>query len=231
MKKQFVNILFFFLISSPACSQNWISSYYYTTTLQNFRTNKLFTETIDFNQIDYPRLNAAIFYVTNEERVKNNLPAVTFHKLLEDAASDHSKRMVRLNYFNHIDPYNDLLKTPSDRLRLAGVANPYSAENIAAPFAIKYEEGLIIYPLDPKNTHFSYSPNGAAIPNHTYLSLAEYVVQLWMNSKGHRANILNPNAKQLGCGTFFYREKNNIPKFMATQNFQLYEQVMDGDQK
>ena len=219
--------MFFLFIAAPVFSQNWIYSYYNSTTLQNFRTNKLFTETIDFYQIDYPRLNAAIFYVTNEERVKNNLPAVAFHKLLEDAAGGHSKRMVRLNYFDHIDPYNDLLKSPSDRLRFAGIANPYSAENIATPFAIKYKEGFTIYPLDRKNTHFSYSPNGDAIPNHTYLSLAEYVVDLWMNSEGHRANILNPNAKQLGCGTFFYRERNNIPKFMATQNFQLYEFIKE----
>lgn len=113
-------------------------------------------------------------------------------------------------------------------MRLAGITNPYAAENIATPFAILYEEGEVIYPLDDKDNYFSYTPNGRAIPNHTYISLAEYVVDLWMNSEGHRKNILNPDALQLGCGTFFYRERGaNIPKFMAVQNFQLYEAIIE----
>ena len=84
--------------------------------------------------------------------------------------------------------------------------------------------------IDEKNTFFSCTPNGKAIQNHTYISLAKYVVDLWMNSEGHRKNILNPNALQLGCGNFFYREKGvNIPKFMSTQNFQLYEEVIEAE--
>ena len=226
MKKHLIYILFFFGFSTVAFPQNWIYSSYNSTTTSNFRTNKLFNENINFSNIDYPRLHAAIFYITNEERIKHNLPEVKFHLLLEDAATAHSKRMVRLNFFNHFDPYNDLLKSPTDRLRFVGIKNPYAAENIATPFGIQYKEGSVIYPLDEGNNYFSYTPNGKAIPTHTYLSLAEYVVDLWMNSEGHRANILNLNALQLGCGTFFYREKNNIPKFMATQNFQLYENII-----
>lgn len=222
--KSIILLLFVFVISIH--SQNWIYSYYNTTTHENFRINELFGQKIDFRNIDYPRLNAAIFFVTNEERIKNHLPAVKFHELLENSSTSHSKRMVRLNFFSHTDPYNDLLKTPTKRMKLAGISNPYAAENIATPFAIIYEEGELIYPLDDAANFFSYTHNGKAIPNHTYLSLAEYLVDLWMNSEGHRKNILNPDALQLGCGTFFYREKDsNIPYFMATQNFQLYENI------
>jgi len=227
LKNFTAKILFFIFSPLTLLSQNWIHYYYETTTHNSFRNNKLFYEAIDFARIDYPRLNAAIFFVTNEERVKNNLPPVEFNRILENAASDYSKRMVRLNFFDHFDPYNELLKSPTERLRFAGISNPYAAENIATPFAIKYNEGVSIYPIDEKSDYFSYMPNGPAIPNHTYISLAEFVVDLWMHSEGHRANILNPNALQMGCGTFFYREKNRIPKFMAVQNFQLYEMIKE----
>ncbi|OGU55334.1 MAG: hypothetical protein A2V66_03925 [Ignavibacteria bacterium RBG_13_36_8] len=217
----FVNITF---------SQNWLYNNYNSTTLNNFRNDKLFKETINFDNIDYPRLNAAIFFVTNEARVKNNLPPALFNKSLEDAATAHSKRMVRMNFFDHIDLFNNVLKTPNDRYKFAGISNPYAAENIATPFAIKYEEGIVIYPLDSGNNYFSYSPRGTPIPNHTYLSLSEEVVDMWMNSEDHRKNILNKDALQLGCGTYFYRERgNNIPKFMATQDFQLYEKIIPID--
>lgn len=229
LKKYCTAWLLFFLTCTTLLSQSWNSTKYNSVTTKNFRDNSLFKETINFSGIDYPRLHAAIFFVTNEARVKNGLPELKYHRLLEESATAHSKRMVRMGFFNHFDPYNDLLKTPSDRLRFAGIKNAYAAENIATPFAIQYMEGFTIYPLDDKNNFFSYSPGGKAIPNHTYLSLAEYVVDLWMKSEGHRANILNPNAKQLGCGIYFYRERNNIPKFMATQNFQLYEEIVEED--
>ncbi|MBR2471625.1 MAG: hypothetical protein IKB55_02965 [Clostridia bacterium] len=47
-------------------------------------------------------------------------------------------------------------------------------------------------------------------------STPEAVVEGWMNSKGHRENILNPNLKYLGVG--FY-EGNGTYKYYWTQNF------------
>ena len=71
-----------------------------------------------------------------------------------------------------------------------GVAGGYRAENIA------------------RNTTATGS---------TYLSSAEALVKQWMNSPGHRANILNPRLTRLGCGAHACR----CPKFhlLATQNF------------
>jgi uncharacterized protein YkwD len=34
-------------------------------------------------------------------------------------------------------------------------------------------------------------------------STPEQVVSSWMNSSGHRANILNPNLKEIGIGYYF----------------------------
>ena len=219
-------ILISFLFIQTITPQNWLEQNYKSISHLNFRSNKLFTEVIDFDMIDYARLNAAIFFVTNEERVKNDLPPLEYHPLLEKTATNHSKRMVKFNFFDHVDPYNEFLETPPKRGKVAGIENPYLTENIATPFGIKYTEGITIYALDKNNTRFSYTRNGKPIKNHTYLSLAEYVVYKWMNSEGHRKNVLSKEALQLGCGTCFYREReSNIPKFIAAQNFQLYEKI------
>jgi uncharacterized protein YkwD len=48
-----------------------------------------------------------------------------------------------------------------------------------------------------------------------------------MNSPEHKKNILAPDALQLGCGTYFFQDPqfNDMPTFMATQNFQWYEKI------
>ena len=82
---------------------------------KNFKNNPLFKENIDFHKIDYPRLNAAVFYATNEQRVKFNLKALEFNIFLEKQASLHSKNMVMNNFFSHDDPVNKKFATPHDR--------------------------------------------------------------------------------------------------------------------
>ncbi len=56
---------------------------------------------------------------------------------------------------------------------------------------------------------------------HTYLSFADAIVDGWMRSPGHRANLLNKRAIELGVGTQFFWN-GNWPYFMAVQNFQFF---------
>jgi len=108
--------------------------------------------------------------------------------------------------------------------------NPFIAENIATHFGIKYKPRTPVYRLDTEKGTFSYQPGGALIPNHTYLSFAEVIVAQWLDSPPHRANLLSQDAVQLGCGAYFFRDQSfyNMPTFVATQNFQLYEKIIPG---
>jgi uncharacterized protein YkwD len=49
-----------------------------------------------------------------------------------------------------------------------------------------------------------------------------------MNSTDHRKNILAKEALQLGCGVAFFRDGgfNDMPTFMAVQNFQWYKPII-----
>jgi len=197
---------------------------------KNFRSNPLFSRTIDFEDLDYSLMHAAIFFVTNETRVKNDRRPLAFALALERAAYHHSKYMVEQNFFSHENPFSNRRNTTDQRAKLAGISNPFIAENIATHFGIRYKPGTPVFRIDTEQGTFSYSPDGPLIPHHTYLSFAEAIVAQWMNSPPHRANILAQDALQLGCGVYFYHDKNfyNMPTFKATQNFQLFKKIAPG---
>ncbi len=215
------------LLESSAQQNSWDYSRYEKISYKTFRNESIFSEEINLNNIDYPRIHAAIFYVTNEIRDKQKLPILEFNINLEIAAWNHSKKMVKENFFAHINPKDKIRKDPNERAKIAGITNPYLAENVAETPAIQYKSGDEIYILDQKNGIFSYKDGGEPIKPHTYLSFAEMVVDQWMNSKPHKKNILSKEALELGCGVYFFQDSKfyNMPMFKSTQNFQWYEKV------
>jgi len=180
---------------------------------------------IDFNDVNYKALSYAIYLKTNEVRKSNNLSTLEYNKLLEEMAMLHSRDMVKNKFFSHENPYDKNKKTIIDRAYYVGIRNPNIAENIAESFGLQYKTNTKVY-LRGKGK-FSYTPQGDLIQPHTYISLAEQVVETWLNSPGHRKNLLNPSAVQIGCGSYFYYDSifNYMPSFKVTQNFQLYEPV------
>jgi uncharacterized protein YkwD len=198
---------------------------YYAATLDNFRESAAFKEAIDPENADAERLNAVIFYLTNELRQKRKLPLLTYHPLLEKAATIHSENMKKDEFFDHIHKRSKQFREPADRARFAGIANPYISENIIESFVLAYQAGEAVYP-GPTGV-FRYKPEGAPIAPHTYLSLGEIMMKDWMNSPHHKANIIDIKAKQLGCGSAFFTKKdfNSMPSVLATQNFQLHESI------
>ncbi|MBP1668039.1 MAG: hypothetical protein H6Q21_405 [Bacteroidetes bacterium] len=219
----FILLPLFLLHSSGTFAQD--THYYQGISQEAFRKDKSFNDTLDFCTVDLPRLNALVFYMTNEIRAKHKLPALEYAKELEDAASMHSRDMVMKDFFSHENPFDKKKKTPNDRALLTGVQNPYIAENIAEDFGLQYKSGSNVYVLGKGK--FSYEPEEKRIPPKTYLMLAGSLLERWMNSPEHRKNILSPDALQMGCGTYFFTDSqfNDMPTFMATQNFQWYEKI------
>ncbi len=199
--------------------------YYTRLTVKNFRKDSFFNQPVDFSNPDYHRLNAAIFFATNEQRLKKKLPLVSYASRLEEVASMHSKDMCDKNFFNHVNPTDKKKRTPNDRARLHGIDNPYIAENLATAFGLQYDQGRDVIVKGPGK--FSYPGKQDLILPNTYLQVADVLINSWMHSEGHRKNILSANALQLGCGTYLFLDKkfNQMPTFMATQNFQEYEKI------
>lgn len=68
------------------------------------------------------------FYVTNALRVREGLPALTFHEKAADVAQAHSADMARQNYFSHTDLSGGTVK---DRAEDTGIVFYSIGENIA----------------------------------------------------------------------------------------------------
>lgn len=231
MKKTALVIML--LLATNMLTAGWKYSDYTSTDYTNFRSNTLFQQKIDPDNIDYPLANAAIFFMTNEVRVRNGLSPLEYSQELEIAAWHHSKLMVEKNFFSHTNSIDSTRRDPSARGKLAGITNPSLAENIAEGFGINYKAGVSIYPMNIEKGEFSYTANGPLIEQHTYISLAESLLNQWMNSSGHRSNILSKSALELGCGIYFYRDRSfyNIFKCRATQNFQWFNKSIPGERK
>lgn len=169
-------------------------------------------------------LNAAIFWYTNIERQNHNLPQFQFHEKLQQMATLQSNQMREHKFFDHENQFDNRYRTLSDRLesvkdeKFNGFMS--YAENIADCPVIKANESFT-YSFKNGIVHL-YSMDGKEIFPFTYSEMAKSVVNAWMNSPGHRANILNPGYKYLGCGCAPYESKANgysITYFKLTQNF------------
>jgi hypothetical protein len=118
------------LYLSPFLS-TWAQVNYYDGKInsRNFRQQAIFREKIT-TSVDYRRLNACLYFATNEQRRIHNLPEVPHLLSLEVASWHHSRYMALKGYFSHyileVDRHD-----PDDRAALAGLQNPNTAENIA----------------------------------------------------------------------------------------------------
>jgi uncharacterized protein YkwD len=197
MKK--VLIIFFiwpilFIGQTPTKNSCWKKQSYEKYNHVNFSKQEEINQTINLDKIDYPLLHAAIFFLTNKERAKRKKEIISWNNNLEIAAFNHSKMMADLKFFSHSSKIKKR-KEPEDRAKIAGITNPFIAENIAKT------------PVNPQDT---------------YLSLSKKIVSQWMNSTGHKSNILSKEALELGVGVFIIKE-SEVNYVYATQNFQWYE--------
>lgn len=178
-------------------------------------------ERIDFAAVDETLLAAAIVAETNARRADGGVPPLRLHPLLSQMARRHAERMVQHGFYSHGDPLDPELARPDDRARRIGIENPHIGENIHDHRAIVADGP--VYPLG--EGRFSATPDGPPLPAYTYRALARAIVDEWMASSGHRANILRRDARQLGVGVRFYWRDGGWPFVKAVQDFQMFEDV------
>lgn len=161
----------------------------------NFRQNQSFNQPFSVSNPDYLLLDAAMFFLTNEERSKVGVPPMRYHKFLEVAAYNHSLKMATTGFFSHYNSIDVYRKSTGDRGKLAGITNPHIAENIA----------------------YNFPKNGS-----TYMQVATLLIKQWMNSPGHKENILSKKGRQMGIGTYYIENK-----IYGTQAFQWFDDIIE----
>lgn len=199
----------------------WTAADYDSFDYQQFEQLPVANQRVDMNNINYALLHAAIFYESNRQREEQNLAQFSHSPALERAAKGHSDDMTANDFFSHASPVVGK-ETMAQRLKIAGASGGASAENIAITFGIEYQaKQPVATPTQNGGNFFSYTVGGEPLKNRTYLGLAQAVLVQWMDSPGHRANLLNPAYTFLGTGSSHYRDENfhGIDKFKSTQNF------------
>lgn len=174
---------------------------------------------IDFKHIDQHLLAAAVFHETNRRRIENDLDPLGYKHGLREAARIQASGMRREEMISHQHP-DESKETLSDRLALLGIKGRYFAENVAMTFGIEYESGEPLYPRQEDGVRIlSDQPDGAPIPPHTYLSFAEALLDTWMNSPGHRKNIVATEPRLLGTSCLHDRMADGMDRFYSVQVF------------
>ncbi len=204
--------------SSSSSSAVWRNSMYARYNYRTFKNYSGARTSINFQRVNNALLGAAIFYATNVQRARYRRPLFKYSNVLYKAAYLHSSDMVKYNFFSRTSRVRGR-STPADRVRIFGKWYSTVGENIAYTFGIQYRAGTSFYPPSRPGGKIRY-PNGKVIPPHTYWSFAKSVVNNWMNSPGHRRNILNSRFRRLGAaGYLFFRGRYKMPNFMCTQVF------------
>lgn len=178
-------------------------------------------EAIDPGAVDHPLLAEAIFHQTNVRRVEHGRDALSHMVDLDRAACGHAEAMVELDFFSHRHPSDESLATPADRVRAQGLELGFVAENIGEVFAVRYEAGEAVYVrTEGERTVFSRQPGGEPLGRRTYLETAEALLDSWMASEGHRANVLSEAPERFGSGCALSRDDQlDMPMFSCVQLF------------
>ncbi|TFL16593.1 CAP domain-containing protein [Jannaschia formosa] len=109
--------------------------------------------------------------LVNETRAEAGLPALTLAPVLTEAAQDHADDMAERDFYAHVSPEG---VTPADRFRAAGGSDwALSGENLARCTGC---------PAPPDRARVGAFQSG------------------WMQSPGHRENILAPGFDRFGYG-------------------------------
>lgn len=169
--------------------------------------------------LDRTRLAVAIFHETNRQRVEAGLPALGVSHLLDEAARMQSS-LGAMRMYEHSNPFPGS-GTSEERIHHTGLKTRFTAENILllALLDMGASETLHLQRDEGGHTHYVDPNSGEDLLPHTYVSFARAAVKLWMNSPGHRANILNPKLQLLGVSIQPGKDYNGIDDIFVVEDF------------
>ena len=141
--------------------------------------------------IDITTLELRVHELINQQRRSNGLSSLSYDSSLASIARKHSADMARNNYFAHVNLEG---LGPTER----GTKVGYSCyKNYGSYYTTGIAENIMQNNLYDSITYY----NG--IPRYAWNSqeeIAQSTVSGWMNSPGHRQNILTSNYDREGIG-------------------------------
>ena len=170
-------------------------------------------------ELDAARLARAIFAETNRVRRELKLPEFEASEAADDAAAIQAALGWLPGQAPHTNPFHGVSTLP-ERIERVGLKAARAGENAARlpvidthghnQFGIRVENGVKT-PIDIRT--------GETLAPHTYASFARDIVYRWMNSPGHRANIIHRTYRVLGVAVHLTRPHEDFEQVFAVQVF------------
>ena len=156
---------------------------------------------------DFYEIERMVHDLTNQQRINNGLAPLSFDSEISEIARAHSLDMSKRGFFSHETPEG---LTPTDR-----------ANN--ADYSCTKTVGLMIYSgiaenIFQGNLYDSYYTVNGVITSYSWNTnedIAKQTVDGWMDSPGHRKNILTEMFDREGIGVVISPDD----KVYITQNF------------
>jgi len=161
--------------------------------------------------LDPTALEVRIHEMINSQRERNGLAPLSYDPFLADIARGHSWDMVTRNFFDHINPDGKNARARGDNAGYPCIRyyKSYSTQGIAENlFLGNRYRSYYTNKNDPNGTVTAYDWNSAE-------QVADTAVAGWMNSTGHRENILTSSYSMEGIGVAF----SSDDKIYITENF------------
>lgn len=174
-------------------------------------------ETISVGAFDDRLLARAVFGETNRVRVAAKLKPFRAEPKLDEAADTQARLGAIFRPPSHTSPF-PLIATPADRVKFAGLEPQFVAENIALVPVYDLPKDASVFTTD-KDPTLRDTHTGMPVRVHTYASFARAIVAAWMDSPGHRANILGPKLRYLGCAVRPAKSLSGVDMIFGVQAF------------
>jgi len=219
---------FLFLLLFPfglaAQTESADPDWYTKLSIDSFFNTSAALQTIDIEKPDVALIDMAVFFASNEQRIKRKLPAYGYNPVLREAALFHSIEMRDKRFFSHINKGDKENREPDQRIKNKG-GESFTAfgENIIELPAYKLRpDEQYDSPKNPDGSFTFLNMRGKPLKLMTYGEFGRAVVKLWMTSPDHKANIMSKDFTHLGCGSAFDGEPfkyKTLPQTLVTQNF------------
>ncbi|MGI9393881.1 MAG: CAP domain-containing protein [Boseongicola sp.] len=190
-------------VDAEACSRN-VSSKAAKTVVPSSRVNQTLLDQAIRTEVNFHRCRAGLRSLADAGNG------------LANQAKKHSSWMARAQQLTHRSTVAGSA-TFKQRLKRSGVKFRTGAENIGMVHRYRIDNQRFKIVNSSACQFTTY--DGKPLPAHSYASLARHVVNLWMNSPGHRKNILNSKVTKMSSGVAFDPKAQYCGRFWLTQNF------------
>lgn len=170
---------------------------------------------VDPGRINQKLLDDAVREEVNYHRCRAGLgPVASAGSGMAKQARMHSRWMAKSQQLTHRSTVPGAA-TLKQRVKAAGVSFRTGSENIG--MVHRYQIDNRRFKILGECKFSTYE--GQSLPAHSYASLARHSVDLWMNSPGHRKNILDRRVNKVATAVAFDPNAQYCGRFWLTQNF------------